>query len=269
MSTAATSAASEQDVLAAIPLFSGLTPEERAELTTLLKTRNVAAGQTLFFVDETGDDMFIIQHGQIVISFPNEGGDEVTLAILGPGQFFGEISLLDGGPRTATARGGQVDSVLLSLNRTGFAKFLEQHVSATMHVVKVLGQRQRESVAKLRGIKNVNDAIEEMQTPWQRVSSYIAGIGASSWFLIGNLLFFLTWMAVNTYRSHQSGFDPTHPPPFFDEPPTFFTLGFIVCVESILLSMFVLNSQRQQAERDRIRADLDYQVNLKAHSEVT
>jgi uncharacterized membrane protein len=57
-------------------------------------------------------------------------------------------------------------------------------------------------------------------------------------------------------------------PRFFDEPPTFFTLGFIITMEAILLSMFVLASQKRQADRDRVRADLEYQVNVKAHLEV-
>ena len=55
---------------------------------------------------------------------------------------------------------------------------------------------------------------------------------------------------------------------FYDEPPTFFILGFFITLEAIVLSMFVLNSQKRQARRDSIKADLDYQINRKAHMEI-
>jgi CRP/FNR family cyclic AMP-dependent transcriptional regulator len=264
MSAAATKP-TDHDVLAKLPLFAGLEPSDRATLAGLLRTREYKAQEPVFFVGEPGDDMFFIQRGQVVISYPDDNGVEVTLATLGPGQFFGEISLLDGGPRTATAR-AVGDTTLLSLDCRGFYGFLSRHPSAAVHMVKVLGQRQRDAVAKLRGIRNANEAIAERQTPWQRLAARIAAFGASGLFVGANVLLFILWISVNEFRSRA--YDPQHPPKFFDEPPTFFTLGFIITLEAILLSMFVLNSQKQQAERDGIRADLDYQVNLKAHSEV-
>jgi uncharacterized membrane protein len=89
----------------------------------------------------------------------------------------------------------------------------------------------------------------------------VAGTFSSTAWVLGNLLFFAAWIVGNLWL-YKSGHK------YFDEPPTFFTLGFIITLEAILLSMFVLNSQKRQADRDRIRADLEYQVNVKAHLEV-
>src|SRR4051812_8483684 len=87
-----------------IPLFAALTPDERRNLTPCFRVREVPAGDAFFWVGEPGDELFVIRSGRVSISVPDHGGQEITLAELGPGSMFGEIALLDGGPRTATAR---------------------------------------------------------------------------------------------------------------------------------------------------------------------
>jgi uncharacterized membrane protein len=248
------------DVLAPIPLFAALSPVDRIELSELMHSRHFAAHQPVVWIGESGDEFFLIRSGHVRVICPDEAGKEVTLGVLGHGHFFGEISLLDGGPRTATVR-AETEVDVLVLGRRDFLQFLRRHPDAAVHMLTVLGQRHREIVERVRGIRNVNEAIEEGQTRLQRLASRVAAVGASEVFVLCNLLFFATWIVFNTLRVYR-GLKP------FDDPPTFFTLGFIITMEAILLSMFVLNSQRQQAERDHIRADLEYQVNVKAHQEV-
>ena len=249
-----------QDVLGSIPLFSRLPADERSELAALLQSRKYPEHRPVFWIGEQGEDFYIVRTGKVVVSCPDEAGKEVVLGTLGPGHFFGEISLLDGGPRTATVR-TEADSELFVLSRADFLGFLHRHPDAAIYMLGILGRRQRETNEKLRGIRNVNEAVDARRSPLQRMAGRVASIYANELFVIGNVLFFTAWILINTWRASR-GLRP------FDEPPTFFMLGFIITVEAILLSMFVLNSQKQQAERDRIRADLDYQVNLKAHQEV-
>src|SRR5579884_1147875 len=92
------------DVLGAVPLFSKLAEDERVGLTQLMHARQFPAQQPVFWIGERGDDFYVVQAGKVSVSCPDESGKEVQLAVLGPGHFFGEISLLDGGPRTATVR---------------------------------------------------------------------------------------------------------------------------------------------------------------------
>ena len=96
----------------------------------------------------------------------------------------------------------------------------------------------------------------------QRVAERVSAIITSGPFVILNTGFFLIWILVNTLR-HPTKIN------WHDDPPTFFTLGFLITLEAIILSMFVLNSQKRQAKRDAIKADLDYQINRKAHLEIT
>lgn len=245
----------ESDPLAHVPMFSHLTVEERAELSKLFKPRRFSPGQHIVWVGEPGREFFLIEAGSVHITLPDEAGRELTLATLGPGQFFGEISLLDGGPRTATAR-SQSDSTLMELGRDDFLEFVRRHPTVAIHMMTVLGQRQRETNEKLRGIKNANEVIAAKRTSSQRVVEKIASAFSSTKWVIGNLLFFVLWIAANLLLI-RSGRAP------FDDPPTFFTLGFLITLEAILLSMFVLNTQKRQADSDRIRGDLEYQVNIK------
>jgi len=248
------------DILSTIPLFAKLPAPERAELEALLKTQEYPANRPIVWLGEQGEDFYIVKHGKVVVSCPDEGGKEVLLGHLGPGQFFGEISLLDGGPRTATVR-TSVDASMLVLSREDFLQFLTKHPDAAIYMLGILGKRQRDTNEKLRGIRNVNDAVAQEQTRWHAIAERIATVSASQWFVLVNLLFFGFWMAANVLLKN-AGRTP------WDDPPSFGTLGFMVTIEALFISLFVLISQGQQNERDRIRADLDYQVNLKAHQEV-
>lgn len=244
------------EVLSKIPLFAGLSADERADLGGFLKTNQFQSNAPVFWIGENGTDFYIVQEGSVTISAPDESGKEVTLAKLGPGHFFGEISLLDGGPRTATVR-ANTDTTLLCLSREQFHKFLLKHPSAAIHMLNILGQRQRETNEKLRGVRNPNQAIEESMSAWNRISLKIASLSASQSFMFAHVVFIGGWMAVNLALGRDA----------FDSSP-FELAGFILSVEALFLSLFILVATTQEGDRERIRADLDYQVNLKAQYEV-
>jgi uncharacterized membrane protein len=247
-------------LLGNIPLFAKMTPDEVAGLAGLLRERRVGRGQTIVRIGDEGTEFYVIQKGRVVVTAPDEQGAEVKLAELGPGNFLGEISLLDGGPRTATVRA--LDSVtLLVLARDAFVQFLLAHPSAAVHILTTLGARQRELLDKIRGIRNVNEAVAVDRTRLHRFLTYFATVFSSDRFVLANVVFFVGWIIVHSLLWKEKI-------KWNDEPPTFFWLGFIITTESIVIGMFVLNSQRRQAERDRVRADLEYQVAVKAHVEV-
>jgi uncharacterized membrane protein len=246
----------DHELLRNIPLFAKLTEDQLIELTGMLKSQKVEAAQPIFWVGDEGSDFYVIQVGRVTVSYPDELGREIILADLGPGQFFGEISLLDGGPRTASAR-AQTDCILVSLDRTDFLRFLEQRPKAAGYVVAVLGARQRDMLDKLRGVKNVNEIIEMGTTRWQRIADTIAAVSASQAFVLLHVLWFGAWMLYNAIRGDKA-----------PDPYPFGLLTMVVSLEAIFLSIFVLVSQNRSGEKDRVRADLDYQVNLKAQLEI-
>ncbi len=254
----------DQDLLRPIPLFSELTEQDRAELVEVMKHRKFASHETIFWIGERGDEMFIIQHGKVLLSYVDDTGHDIPIAHLGHGQFFGELSLLDGGPRTATAR-TEIETTLITLDRRTFYDFLDRHPSTAVHMVAILGARQRESIAKLRTVKNVNEEVDHQLTPLQKVVDQVVRFASSGRFFVLNIVLVVAWIAYHTVKH----FELNKPIVWHDDPPTFFWLCLLIALESILLTILVLNAQRRANERSRIRDELEYQINLKAQTDVT
>src|SRR4051812_5637043 len=128
----------DQDLIANVPLFAKLSAGEVAELAGLLKEQRVGAQQAVFWIGDAGADFYIVQVGRGGVCYPDGLGHEVKLAGRGPGDFFGEISLLDGGPRTATVR-AEGDARLMTLSRHDFLEFIRRNPSTAIHILTVLG----------------------------------------------------------------------------------------------------------------------------------
>jgi CRP-like cAMP-binding protein len=242
--------------LISIPLFRALKPEQAAALGAMLRPRTLGSNEPLFWFGDSGEEFYVIERGRIQLTLPDASGREIALAMLKPGDFFGEIALLDGGPRTATAR-AVTETTLLALTREQFQQFITNNPSAALQIITELGQRQRTSVDKIRGIRNVNEVFDESTTPWQRIVAGIANIAASKAFLLFHLSAFSAWVAANVALGRR-GPDP-FPFPF---------LGFWSSCEAIFLSLFILVAQTVQSRNDRIRAEIEYQVALKMQFEI-
>lgn len=248
--------------LAHIPLFAHLDEVGQRELLKQLKSQSVKANEPVFWFGDHGDTLYVVVEGQVAVTAPDARGNHVLLDTLGPGGVFGELSLLDGGPRSATVR-AVTDTTLVSLDRPSFHDFLRSRPDVAIQVLQILGMRQRASTATIRGLANPNAVIAETTTRWQRVSDRIATVAASHVFTLAHIGWFGSWILLNTlgalgWLPKALAFDP-YP---------FGLLTLIVSLEAIFLSIFVLVSQNRQSERDRIRTDLDYQVNVKAHVEI-
>ena len=248
--------------LAGIPIFSLLAPAEQRELFALMSVTRVAANKTVFWFGDPGDSFYLIHRGQVVVTVPSEEGEHVTLNHLGPGGFFGEISLLDGGTRTASIRALE-ETELYVLGRDDFHAFVRRYPEAAIEILAVMGRRQRAQTEAFRVLTNPNRVFEEQRASgWERLSDQAAAIAASGPFLIGHMIVFVLWIALNVLG--RAGFLPRSVA--FD--PTFGLLTMLVSLEAILLTIFVLVSQNRQAEKDRMDTDLDYQVNVKAQTEI-
>lgn len=245
-----------------LPLFAHVDADGQRALRGVMTPRQVPAGETIFWIGEDGDTLFVIEEGRVSITAPDQRGDHLVLDTLGPGAMFGEISLLDAGPRTATAR-ALTDVSLLALSRQDFHSVVRRHPDAAIDVLQAMGARQRSSTTALRGLPNPNDVIAEEATIWQRTSDLIAQVAASQAFSLVHLFWFGSWIFLNVLAT--AGLLPAS---FGFDPYPFGLLTLIVSLEAIFLSIFVLVSQNRQSERDRIRTDVDHQVNVKAHLEI-
>lgn len=249
--------------LAHVPLFSKLDTQEQQGLFALMQRVEIPANEPIFWRGDRGESLYIVHEGRVAVSVPSERGEHVPVATIGPGELFGEISLLDGGPRTATCRAAE-DSVLYTLERADFRTFILTHPDAALDILAVIGQRQRATTEELRYIKNPNVAFHALRiTPWQRFSDVVATVAASQWFMLFHVAWFGSWILINLAGSHGP-----LPQWYAFDPFPFGLLTMVVSLEAIFLSIFVMVSQNRQTEKDRLRIDLDYQVNVKAQTEI-
>lgn len=263
------------DPLAHIQLFARLGRDERATLFASMRRQKVAANQTIFWLGDRGDSFFLVDEGSVVVTVPNEAGEHVPLNTLGPGGFFGEISLLDGGPRTATVRAVE-PTELLVLDREALHTFLRQRPDVAIEILTVMGLRQRASTEQLRQMRNPNEVFSRSRVNlWQRVSDVIATVAAGQWFFLFHLAWFGGWIGLNSLGALLTAGSVIVPedkvpalPWYVFDPFPFGLLTMVVSLEAIFLSIFVMVSQNRQAEKDRLRTDLDYQVNVKAQTEI-
>jgi len=132
----------EREVLRTVPIFSELSDEDITSLARLALRKRYPKDTVVFFENEEGDFFFTILEGRIKVTILGDDGREVILSVLGPGDFFGEMALLDNEPRSATAIAVE-ESELLSLHRNDFQTVLNDNKSITSALIRVLSARLR------------------------------------------------------------------------------------------------------------------------------
>jgi uncharacterized membrane protein len=218
------------------------------------------AGEQLFQIGEPGEALYVIRTGAVEAFFKNDTGERITLEAVMPGGFIGELSLLDSGPRSASAVATE-DTEALRLNRANLEKFLSLRPQAAMDLLAAMGKRMRFTAERLRhtATRNANEESADRRTVVQKGADWIAEFAGSITFLMLHVVWFGLWLLLNSVKF--PGIPQWDPFPF-----GFLTLT--VSLEAIFLSVFVLLSQNRQAAKDRVRSDIEYDVNLKAELEI-
>ncbi len=245
--------------LAEIQLFELLDEDELAELAAVIDEESLSAGETLFNTGDLGESLFIVKSGEIEIFIRDTTGQKIVLKIAEKNDIFGEVAMLDNRPRSATAI-ALTDVELFALDRDDLLLLFQKKPDACLNMLAAMSQMLREAddLLRTRVSRNVNEEIEIKLSPLERIADWIAWFSGSMQFLILNGVWFVFWIVVNTL--------PVGIPQFDAYP--FGLLTMIVSLESIFLACFVLISQNRQVEKDRIRADIEYEINVKAELEI-
>jgi uncharacterized membrane protein len=198
--------------------------------------------------------MFFIESGQIRISVQDTDGRDTTLAELGAGDFFGEMAMLDGRPRSADAV-ALVATKLAVLEREDFRAFVRNNPDIALGLLTAITRRLRhtDNLLRHRVSRNANEEDAAQLTLADRAADLIAEFGGSWKFISFSILFSLVWIAVNSWLLTRSSFDPF----------PYVLLNLVLGMIAGLQAPIIMMSQNRQGEKDRLRADLDYQVNLK------
>ena len=249
----------DPELLSDLELFEHLENDDRIRLAEVVDLLELRSGDTLFHAGEPGDSLFIVRSGEIEIYIKDTTGQKIILTVACEGDVFGELALLDRGARTATAV-SLGETRLLELDRDDLLLLFQKRPAAALRLLAAMTHmtRKADELLRTRVSRNVNLEIDEKLTPFQKLADWIAWFSGSMAFMLLNGLWFVVWIVVNTFHVGLPAFDP-YP---------FGLLTMIVSLEAIFLSCFVLISQNRQTEKDRIRSDIEYEVNIKAELEV-
>jgi uncharacterized membrane protein len=252
----------EADSLSRIPLFRRLTPEELEQLAQEVDQVKFEDAETIFNEQDKGDALYVVEAGSVRIWVLDEDVEPVTLKELGPGEFFGELAVLDRGPRStnATAIG---ETTLHRLSSDDFQAFLMKHPDVAIDVICEIGARMRQTntLVSQRATRNINVEMEERSTIGQRVADRVASFGGSWTFIIIYVGFLVGWMGLNTFvlvhYGHGEGGAQYDPYPYI-------LLNLMLSMTAALQAPIIMMSQNRAAEKDRLAAEQDFKVNLKS-----
>lgn len=242
------------EALGSVPLFESLDDEALGALVRLMKVREAEAGTVLFRAGEKGDALYLIAEGRVRISVPDAERKEVILAELARGDFLGEMAILDDLPRSA-------DAVVIAparfavLPRDEFLNFVRANPDVALKMMSALTTRLRrtDDLLRQRVSRNANEEEAKRLTFSDRMADLIAEFGGSWKFIGAAAAFLILWVIVNTWLLRNVGFDPF----------PYVLLNLVLGMITGLQAPIIMMSQNRQGEKDRLRADLDYQVNLK------
>jgi CRP/FNR family transcriptional regulator, cyclic AMP receptor protein len=241
-----------------IPLFSEMDEQEVAGVRELMDEMKFKPGQVIIREGDVGDLFYVIIEGYAEVFLRDANGSDVILHMVGPGDFFGELSMLTNEPRTARVRA--LDHLTaLALKRDDFFKFLQTHTSAAIDVLVELGGRLHKNDIMLRQMasRNVNEIDEEQMTLGQRVADRVADTIGSWPFIIIQTCILTIWIILNVigWINH------------WDEYP-FILLNLMLSFQAAYSGPVIMMSQNRQAAKDRLAAEVDHTVNTKAELEI-
>jgi len=241
------------EALRSVPLFASLDDDSARDLRNLLSEKAVPQNTRLFRQGDNGDAMYLIESGRVRISIRDDDKQEVTLAELAQGDFFGEMSIIDGRQRSADAN--VIDDARLAvLSRDAFLTFVRKRPDVALEMLSALTDRLRRTDELLRSrvSRNANEEERARLTLADRAADMIAEFGGSWKFIGVSISLIIFWIIFNSYILIR-GFDPA----------PYQMLNLVLAVIAGMQAPIIMMSQNRQGEKDRLRADLDYQVNLK------
>jgi len=241
------------EALRSVPLFASLDDDAAARLRSLLAVCNMPGGTLIFRRGDKGDAMYLIERGKVRISVKDEAKQEITLAELARGDFFGEMTIIDGKRRSADAVVME-DARFAVLSREHFLEFIHSNPVVALEMLSAVFARLRrtDELLQSRVSRNVNEEQEKRMTIADRMADMIAEFGGSWKFIGAAIGMIIVWILMNTFLMTRA-FDPV----------PYQMLNLVLGVVAGLQAPIIMMSQNRQTEKDRLRADLDYQVNLK------
>ena len=246
------------EVLKHVPLFALLDEDETAVLAGQVELKKFVPRQRIYKMGDPGRQAYVMVSGKVRVTTVDEDGQEVVVDEPAHGEFFGFASMLEQTPHQTTAIALE-ESECIEVDRHDIAVLLQRKPMAGMDMLTVLGKQFHASqqLVRVRANRNPNEIIEKEMTFGERIADRVAGFGGSWTFILTFLTVLVIYTAVNIILG-RSAWDP-YP---------FILLNLFLSMLAAIQAPVIMMSQNRQDSKDRLRSELDFDVNRRAESEI-
>ncbi|PYQ81253.1 MAG: cyclic nucleotide-binding protein [Acidobacteria bacterium] len=250
--------ACEPEILREVPLFARLDDDETAVLAARVEVKTFAPRQRIYRIGDSGGRAYVMVSGAVRVTTVDEDQQDVIVDEPTPGQFFGFASMLDGTPHQTNAVALE-RTICIEIDQDDIAALVRAKPHAAMDMLNVLGRQfhAAQQLVRVRAARNANEIIEAEATVGERVADAVAGFGGSWKFIIA----FMVTLAIYTTVNLALGRSAWDPYPFI-------LLNLFLSMLAALQAPVIMMSQNRQDTKDRLRGELDFEVNRRAEAEI-
>jgi CRP/FNR family transcriptional regulator, cyclic AMP receptor protein len=249
---------SKPDVLKSVPLFSLLDDDETAILAGQVEVKTYAPRERIYKAGDPATQAYVLVSGKVQVTTVDEDHQEVIVDEPGSGEFFGFASMMEQTPHQTSAMALE-ECVCIEVSRDDIAVLIERKPHAGMDLLTTLGHQfhAAEQLVRLRATRNANEIIEKQETFAERVADAVAGFGGSWTFIVTFCIILAVYTATNVWLDKKAW-----------DPYPFILLNLFLSMIAALQAPVIMMSQNRQDARDRVRSELDFDVNRRAETEI-
>ncbi|HXT25725.1 MAG TPA: DUF1003 domain-containing protein [Candidatus Eisenbacteria bacterium] len=241
-----------------VPLFALLDDEEAAVLASQVEIKKFVPHQRIYKIGDTDGHAYVMVSGKVRVTTVDKDHQEVVVDEPSHGEFFGFASMLEATPHQTNAVAAE-ETICLEVGRDDIAVLLQRKPLAGMDMLTVLGKQFHASqeLVRLRALRNPNEIIEKDATLGERIADRVADFGGSWTFIMMFLVMLVAYSSLSLFLG-KSSWDP-YP---------FILLNLFLSMLAALQAPVIMMSQNRQDTKDRLRGELDYDVNRRAEAEI-
>ena len=246
------------DELRHIPLFSLLDDDELAVLSAQVEMRSFVANQRIYKIGDPNGPAFVMLEGSVRVTLLDEDGQEVLFSEPHHGDFFGFASMLEGTAHRTTAIALE-PSTCLEVDRNDISVLLASKPQAGLDMLTVLAGEihNAQKVISDRAARNPNELIDEQETFGERIADHVASFGGSWTFIISFGIILVSYTMLSNFRGGKSW-----------DPYPYILLNLFLSMLAAIQAPVIMMSQNRQDQKDRLRSELDFEVNRRAETEI-
>ena len=248
----------DPEVLKQVALFALLDQDELAVLAGQVELKKFAPRQRIYKMGDPAGRAYVLVSGAVRVTTVDDDQQEVVVDEPAPGEFFGFASMLERTPHQTDATATE-ETVCVEVDRDDILILLQRKPHAGMDMLTVLGRQfhSAQQLVRVRANRHPNEVIEETETVGEKVADNVASFGGSWTFIIIFGVFMVVYTAINVGLRRQAW-----------DPYPFILLNLFLSMLAAIQAPVIMMSQNRQDKKDRLRGELDYDVNRRAHSEI-